>query len=119
MTLLRVFGKLFLALAFAALAFDGARMLATPDEGLFLASLRDHFAVYAKDAEPAFRDAVLAFLPDFVWRWLLEPLLAAPVSLVLAGIGTVLFLLGYRRPPPEIVSERDPAVPVLPAETRD
>lgn len=105
MFLSRVLGKLLLALAFGALAFDGARMLATPGGGLMLASLSDHFAVYAQGTEAELREYLLSAAPPFVWNSLVGPMLAFPLSFLLGSLGAILFLFGYRRPPPVIVSD--------------
>lgn len=105
MALLRFFGMFFLAVAFAAIAYDGARMLATPDEGLLLASTRQHLATLLPGVEPQLEEAVRSLGVPLIWEGVISPLLALPLSFVACALGAGLFLLGYRRPPPEIVSE--------------
>jgi hypothetical protein len=105
MALLRFFGMFFLAVAFTAIAYDGARMLATPDEGLLLASTRRHLDMILPGAEAQFEEAVRSLGVPLIWEGVVSPLLALPLSLVACALGSALFLLGYRRPPPEIVSE--------------
>ena len=105
MLLLRFVGRLFLTLAFLSLAFDGIRVLATPGAGLMFASLRDHFATYAKGAEPALHGFILSIGSPFLWDDIVDPLLSVPLSLLCGVLGAAFFLLGYRRPPPEIVTD--------------
>jgi hypothetical protein len=92
MLLLRLTGLMLLSMAFAFLAYDAARMLATPGGGLLFASLDDYFRLARADPS----SSALAGAP-----WLLK----IPLGPALAALGALLFLLGYRRPPPEIVSE--------------
>ncbi len=106
MLILRTIGKLLLFAAFLALAYDGARFLATPGEGLILASS----AAILKSYAPSLLDDLPRFFtahgPDFIWSRIVEPLLILPLALVSGALGTLLFLAGYKRPAIEIVSER-------------
>lgn len=76
------------------------------------ASLRDYLAIYAGNrakqegsAQPAGETGIGLELPQAVSDYVVEPLMTLPISLVLGTAGAILFLLGYRRPPPEIVSD--------------
>ncbi len=105
MSLLRAFGRLFLMVALVSAAIDGARAIATPSDGLAFTSLDGYFAAYAPQARGAIQSFFLANAPVSVWTGFVAPLLELPVSLLSATLGVILFLAGYRPPPPEIVSE--------------
>lgn len=105
MLFLRVLGKFLLSIAFVALAYDGARNLATPGEGLLLTSLAAHFRTNAPQAQEALQHFILAYAPEYVWTGVVEPLLVLPVSIACGAFGALIFMAGYRRPPPEIVSD--------------
>jgi hypothetical protein len=104
MLFLRLLGKTLLIGAFLALVYDGVRILASPGQGLLLTSLSAHLQTI-----PKAREAVEAFFlthaPAFLWKDIVEPLLLMPVSLLLGLCGALIFLAGYRRPPPEIASD--------------
>jgi hypothetical protein len=104
MLFLRVLGKTFLIVAFVALAYDGARILATPGEGVLLTSLSTHLKTYAPGALDKLEQLFMALDMASLWATLAKPLLSLPASLLFGLPGAVLFLAGYRRPPPEIVS---------------
>jgi len=105
MLFFRTLGKLLLFVAFLALAYDGARMLATPGEGLFLTSLSKHLRTHAPGAQESLQKFIEAHAPNYLWHGLVEPLLILPLSIVCGGLGAFMFLTGYRPPPPEIVSD--------------
>jgi hypothetical protein len=93
-------GKALLFLAFAALAFDGARNLAAPGQGLLLASASTHLKTFFPGSGASLESFFLASGQAWVWNIVVAPLLWMPLSLLLAALGTALFLAGYRRPPP-------------------
>ncbi len=104
MLFLRLLGKTLLLAAFAALAYDGARILASPGEGLLFTSLSTHL-----NHIPQGREMVQGFFlnhaPPYLWNSFIEPMLVLPVSILFGAAGALIFLAGYRRPPPEIVGE--------------
>jgi hypothetical protein len=102
MLLLRVLGKLLLLIAFLALAYDGARTLATPGQGILFTSLAAHLKTEAPWAEASLQKFVLSYAPSYVWSGIVEPMLVIPVSILCGAAGTLIYLAGYRRPPPEI-----------------
>ncbi len=105
MLLLRAFGKLLLFIAFLALAYDGARILATPGEGLFLTSLSTHLRTHIPQAQENIEQFFLANAPSYVWSAFVEPMMVIPLSLLCTVAGTLIFLAGYRRPPPEVPTD--------------
>ncbi len=105
MFFLRVFGKTLLFIAFIAFAYDGARNLATPNQGLLLTSLSTHLNAYFPKSDENLAHFFLANLPAYVWTGFVEPLLLLPVSVLLGIFGALIFLAGYRRPPPEIIGD--------------
>ncbi|MGO9546954.1 MAG: hypothetical protein ACLPPF_19440 [Rhodomicrobium sp.] len=105
MLFLRVLGKILLAAAFVAFAYDGAHILATPSEGLELASISTYLKTYIPNGRESLEQFFLARGSDYVWTGLVQPLLVLPVSILLGGLGALLFLAGYRRPPPEIITD--------------
>jgi hypothetical protein len=104
MLFLRVLGKTLLIVAFAALAYDGARILATPGEGVLLTSLAAHLKTHMPGALDGLEHFFLILGTPYLWAGIARPLLALPASLLFGALGALLFLAGYRRPPPEIVS---------------
>ena len=105
MLFLRVFGKTLLFIAFIGAAYDGARTLATPNQGMLLTSLSTHMNTYIPNSGENLARFFLANVPAFVWTYVLEPLLHLPVSVVFGALGAAIFLAGYRRPPPEIIGD--------------
>ncbi|MFY9642816.1 MAG: hypothetical protein WCD20_01330 [Rhodomicrobium sp.] len=105
MLFLRVFGKTLLFTAFISAAYDGARTIATPNQGMLLTSLSTHLNNYIPNGSENLARFFLANFPAFMWTYVLEPLLHLPVSAVLGALGAALFLAGYRRPPPEIIGD--------------
>jgi hypothetical protein len=105
MLFLRIFGKLLLFVAFLAMAYDGARILATPGGGLLLTSISMHLKTHIPQAQESLEQFFLAYAPSYLWNGIVEPLLVLPVSILFAVAGTLLFLTGYRRPPPEIPTD--------------
>jgi hypothetical protein len=105
MLFLRLLGKTLLFVAFAALVYDGARNLATPNHGLLFTSLSGYLTAYG----PGIRESLERFFldngPSYLWTGILEPMLVLPVSIVFSIFGTLMFLAGYRKPPPEIVGD--------------
>ncbi len=105
MVFLRILGKTLLFMAFIALAFDGARSIATPGQGLLLASISTHLKAYVPNGGEDLERFFLASGPAWFWRGIVAPLLGMPVSLVLGVLGTALYLAGYRKPPPVIYGD--------------
>ena len=105
MLFFRILGKALLFIAFAALAYDGARILASPGEGLLLTSLSTHLKAYLPNGEAGLQQFFTSNFPSYVWTDLIEPMLVLPLSLLCGVLGTLCFLTGYRRPPPEIVND--------------
>jgi len=105
MVFLRTLGKALLFLAFAAMAFDGARNLATPGQGLLLASVSTHLKTYFPSAAASLENFFLGGGSAWFWKLLLMPLLAMPLSLLLAALGTAIFLAGYQRTRPALYSD--------------
>jgi hypothetical protein len=104
MRLLRLLGKTLLLGAFVALVFDGVRILASPGQGLLLTSVSTHLKNVPQGRE-TLESLVLSHAPAFVWRSVVEPMLVLPVSLLFGVFGALIFLAGYRRPPPEIAGD--------------
>jgi hypothetical protein len=104
MLFLRVLGKTLLIAAFLALAYDGARILATPGEGVLLTSLFAHLHTHLPSALDGLEHLFLIFGVPYLWAGIARPLLGLPAFLLFGVLGALLFLTGYRRPPPEIVS---------------
>ena len=105
MVFLRILGKALLFLAFLAAAFDGARNLATPGQGLLLASVSTHLKTYFSSSGADLEGFFLATGPAWIWNGIVAPLLWMPLSLLLAALGTMLFLAGYRKPPARLFSD--------------
>ena len=105
MFLFRILGKGLLFIAFLALAYDGVRILASPGDGLFLTSLAAHLKAHFPTAEESMHQFFLTHLPSYIWTDFIEPMLVLPVSLLCGVLGTLFFLAGYRRPPPEIFND--------------
>lgn len=105
MLFLRILGKTLLFAAFIALAYDGTRILATPNSGLLLTSLSTYLKTYVPGAWENLEQFFIAHSPEYVWTGFAEPLLRLPVSILSAVVGALLFLAGYRKPPPEIVRD--------------
>jgi hypothetical protein len=104
MLFLRALAKAFLIVAFIALAYDGARILATPGEGVLLTPLSTHLKTYMPGALESLERLFLTLGVPSLWAGIARPLLALPASLLFGALGALLFLAGYRRPPPEIIS---------------
>ncbi len=105
MLFLRVLGKTLLFAAFMAVAYDGTRILATPSEGVLLSSISQYLQTYVPNGQEDLQQFFLARGPAYLWNGIVEPLLGFPVSIVLGVFGALLFLSGYRRPPPEITGD--------------
>ncbi len=105
MVFLRILGKALLFLAFAAMVFDGARNLATPGQGLLLASVSTHLETYLPSSAAGLESFFLSSGLAWVWNLIITPLFALPLSLLLAALGATLFLVGYRKPPPVLYSD--------------
>ncbi len=104
MLFLRLSGKTLLLAAFVALVYDGVRILASPGEGLLFTSLSTHL-----NHIPHSREVIQGFFlhhaPPYLWNGIVEPMLVLPVSILFGAAGALMFLAGYRRPPPDIVEE--------------
>jgi hypothetical protein len=98
----RLLGLTLITLSFAALAYDGVRMLAngeitaTPARRLWLTLSAGTFE--------STRDTLDASVP-YLWNTIVTPLLLLPAWALLGAFGSLIFLAGYRRQPPEIVSD--------------
>lgn len=104
MLFLRVSGLTLLFGAFAALVYDGIRLVGSPGRGLPLTSLSAQLD-RAPDAHDALQRFFLDNAPSYLWNGIVEPLLVLPIFLLFGVAGTLLFLAGYRSPPPEIVGD--------------
>jgi hypothetical protein len=104
MLFLRITGKLLLVVAFLAVAFDGARMLASPGRGLAFTSLRQHLTSYAPETSAAIESKLQAGT-GYALAFVAELALNLPLTLFAGVLGAMLFLLGYKRPPPEITGD--------------
>jgi hypothetical protein len=97
--MLRFLGYVFLSLAIAALAYDGTRMIA--DNGrLVFTSLEQHWLNINPASMEAAKTAVDG-VSGVLWP-LITTVLLLPAWMVSAGLGTMLYLAGYRRPKPAI-----------------
>ena len=97
--ILRLLGYVFLSVAIAALAYDGTRMIA--DNGrLAFTSLEQHWLNISPSSMEGARAAVDG-VSGLLWPLLMTVLLL-PAWMVAAGLGTLLYLAGYRRPKPAI-----------------
>ena len=105
MVFLRILGKALLFLAFLAAAYDGARNLATPGQGLLLASVSTYLKTYFSSSVADLEGFFLASGQAWIWNGIVAPVLWMPLSLLLAVIGTMLFLAGYRKPPARLFSD--------------
>ncbi len=105
MLFVRLVGRCLLFAAFIALAYDGARSLATPGQGLVLTTAAFYLENYVPEGRQGLEAFFLNMTPGYIWHDLLEPVLAFPVSILLASLGALVFLAGYRRPPPQIVGD--------------
>jgi hypothetical protein len=97
---LRFIGYVFLCLALAALAYDGARMIA--DNGhIAFTSIEQHWQALSPATLAWFRNWVGDTSP-----YLLNPLvmtvLVLPAWMVTGGLGALIYLAGYRPPRPSI-----------------
>jgi hypothetical protein len=98
--LLRMLGYLFLCVALAAAAYDGARMLA--DKGaLTFTSVLDHWTLWHPASLEGARGAVEG-ISAYLWSPLLMTVLVLPAWAVAGGLGILLYLVGYRRPRPAL-----------------
>jgi hypothetical protein len=104
MLFLRVLGKTLLIVAFVALTYDGVRILATPGEGVLLTPLFTHLKTHIPGALESLERLFLFLGAPYLWAGIARPLLGLPASLLFGALGALLFLAGYRKPPPEIVS---------------
>lgn len=98
--ILRFLGYVFLCIAMAALAYDGIRMIA--DNGrLAFTSLEQHWLYLS----PASMEAARAFadqISPYLWSPVLMTLMVLPAWVLACGVGTLLYLAGYRRSRPPI-----------------
>ncbi|NJM35365.1 MAG: hypothetical protein HC850_12400 [Rhodomicrobium sp.] len=98
--LLRLWGYVFLCVALAALGYDGTRMIADNGRIAFTSLEQYWFMINAGSLEAA-RTAIEGVSP-----YSGSPLFAAIVILpgwaVMGGLGTLVYLAGYRPPRPSI-----------------
>jgi len=104
MLFLRLLGKMLLFAAFLALAYDGARILASPGGGLLFTSLSTHLNHIPQGRE-MLEGFFLTHAPPYLWNGIVEPMLVLPVSILFGAVGALIFLAGYRRPAPEITGD--------------
>jgi hypothetical protein len=105
MVFLRVLGKTLLFLGFIALAFDGVCNLATPGQGLLVASASTHLKALLPNGAADLERAFQAIGPSWFWTVFIGPLLALPLPLLLGGLGTAAYLAGHRKPPPVLYGD--------------
>jgi hypothetical protein len=104
MLFLRLLGKTLLLAAFVAAAYDGVRILASPGKGLLLTSLSTHLR-HIPHARESLESFFLSYAPGYLWSGIVEPLLVLPVSILFGALGALIFIAGYRPPPPEIAGD--------------
>ena len=98
--ILRFLGYLFLGVGMAALAFDGTRMLA--DNGrLVFTSLLQHWQVLSP-ATLARAQTSVEQVNSYLWSPAAMSILLLPAWFVVAGIGVLLYVAGYRPPRPNL-----------------
>jgi hypothetical protein len=105
MLFLRALGKTLLFLAFIALAFDGARSLSTPDQGLLFSSAATDLKVFLPNGAADLQRLFLLIGPSWFWTVFIAPLLLLPFWLLLGGLGAALYLAGFRKPQPLLYGE--------------
>jgi hypothetical protein len=98
--LLRFFGYLLLAIALAAAAYDGTRMIADKGE-LSFTSVLQHWESLAPQSLSATRGAVEE-ISSYLWSPLLMAVLVLPAWMVSGGLGILIYIAGYRRPRPAL-----------------
>jgi len=104
MLFLRITGLTLLFGGFAALVYDGVRLLASPGRGFPLTSLSRQLD-RVPDAQESLQRFFLDNAPSYLWNGIVEPLLVLPIFLLFGFAGILLFMAGYRKPPPEIVGD--------------
>ncbi len=104
MLFLRLLGKTLLFTAFVALAYDGVRILASPGERLLFTSLSTQLKLIPQGQE-ALQGFVLSHAPSYLWNGVVEPMLVLPISILFGALGALIYMAGYRRPPPEIAGD--------------
>jgi hypothetical protein len=98
--LLRLIGYFFLFLALAALAYDGTRMIA--DNGhIAFTSVEQHWLRLAPASMEA-AQRVIEGANAYLWSPVLMTVLLMPAWMVAGGLGTLIYLAGYRPPRPSI-----------------
>lgn len=98
-------GKALLFAAFLTAAYDGAHSIAAPKQGLLLTPLSAYLNSYIPGSVDDLGRFFLANGPSYVWTALMQPLLESPLCILFAALGALIFLAGYRRPPPEIAGD--------------
>ena len=91
MLFLRLLGKTLLLAAFVALAYDGARILASPGEGLLFTSLSTHLKHIPQGRE-MLEGFFLNHAPPYLWNSIIEPMLVLPVSILFGAAGALISL---------------------------
>ena len=98
--ILRLMGYFFLCVATAALAYDGTRMIA--DNGrIAFTSFEQHWLNISPASMDAARGLVEQVSP-YLWSPVLMSLMVLPAWVLACGLGTLLYLAGYRRPRPAL-----------------
>lgn len=97
---LRFLGYVFITIGMAALAYDGARMLA--DNGrLVFTSLYQHWTMMHPNSLMSAHDWVVG-INSWLWSPGAMTVLLLPAWFVTAGLGVLLYLAGYRPPRPAL-----------------
>src|SRR5262245_50036779 len=98
--LLRFIGYVFLCIALAALAYDGARMIA--DNGhIAFTSIEQHWNDLSPGTLSAFRQTISEASP-YLLNSIVMAVIVLPAWIVAGGIGALIYLAGYRPPRPSI-----------------
>jgi hypothetical protein len=104
MFILRAAGFTLLIIGLLALAYDGARMIATPSRGFRLTSIAGSLQSRATQSSADVKKGNDGEASGGNWLAVIfSPITGMPLSLLCSGAGALLFLAGYRPPPPEIV----------------
>jgi len=104
MLFLRLLGKVLLFAAFVALAYDGARILASPGGGLVFTSLSTHLRHIPQGRE-SLEGFFSTYAPPYLWNGIVEPLLVLPVAILFGAAGALIYLAGYQRARLEITGD--------------
>jgi hypothetical protein len=98
----RLLGLTLIVLGFAALTYDGVCTLANAE--ITANSSKQLWQLLSAQTFEASRESLNASVP-YLWNAIVTPLLLLPAWVLSGALGSLLFLAGYRRRPPEIISE--------------